>query len=32
MTTPAESVSATADLVEDFARLKRVGVVKDGGS
>ncbi|MFZ0719057.1 glycosyltransferase [Mycobacterium sp.] len=32
MTTPAESVSATADLIEDFARLKRVGVVKDGGS
>lgn len=32
MTTPAESVSATADLVEDFACLKRVGMVKDGGS
>jgi len=32
MATPAESVSVTADLVENFARLKRVGMVKGGGS
>ena len=32
MTTPAESVAATADLVENFARLKRVGLISDGGS
>ncbi len=31
MTKPAESVAATADLVENFARLKRVGLISDGG-
>ena len=31
MTKPADSVAATADLVENFARVKRVGVISDGG-
>ncbi len=32
MTKPAESVSATADLIEDFARLKRFGSIRDSAS
>jgi UDP:flavonoid glycosyltransferase YjiC (YdhE family) len=31
MTTPAESVAATADLLEGFARLGRVGSISDAG-
>jgi UDP:flavonoid glycosyltransferase YjiC (YdhE family) len=31
MTKPAESVTATADLVENFARLRQVGLINDGG-
>ena len=31
MTKPAESVAATADLLENFARVKRVGLISGGG-
>ena len=31
MTAPADSAAATANLVEDLARLRRVGLISDGG-
>jgi hypothetical protein len=32
MTKPAESVTAAADHMENFARLRRVGLIDEGGS
>ena len=31
ITSPVASVAAAADRVEDFARLKRVGLIGEGG-
>jgi UDP:flavonoid glycosyltransferase YjiC (YdhE family) len=32
MTKPADSIATAADRVEDYARLKRVGLIGDGGA